>query len=270
MVLLHQVFDKLVQASASATSSSSSQKDTITPSELLAHYDHVNHPDLRHKPDLTESALYDEFLQTFDVGQTVPNRITRDEFIGYYHNLASVVQDDDYLEMILRAVWHLPQGNLRVVAPMQQQQQQARRPSSANSISSNRSKERIQSAQIYSQQQRPQMESYGGNNNDMMMGLQGQSFNRRPSSASVTNQTQRRTSQPQDNGYSDIDHQECYKQGIQYYNAQQYDEAYAMFLQAKQILQSMYPLHHPECQKIEKSLVLVERKAKYYNHILKK
>ena len=71
----------------------------------------------------TETEVLEEFLSTFDVGGEVDGKVTRDEFVNYYHNLSASIDNDDYFELMIRNAWHLSGGegwsantsNLRVL-----------------------------------------------------------------------------------------------------------------------------------------------------------
>jgi hypothetical protein len=107
LVLVHQVFDLL----------DSRGVDYIEPPTLIAHFDASRHPEVSTRARTAEQ-VQKEFLDTFDVGGVEPGRITREEFVKYYTNIAATVNDDSYLELVLRKVWHLgePVTNADVAA----------------------------------------------------------------------------------------------------------------------------------------------------------
>mmetsp|Transcript_4568 Transcript_4568/g.6866 ORF Transcript_4568/g.6866 Transcript_4568/m.6866 type:complete len:185 (-) Transcript_4568:350-904(-) len=81
-------------------------RNVISPQDLLSSYDAARHPDVQMGLK-SESVVLQEFLDTFDVGSSIDGKITRDEFVEYYMNIAAAVSDDDYMEMIIRRTWHL-------------------------------------------------------------------------------------------------------------------------------------------------------------------
>ncbi len=96
LVLAHQAFDRLDPAG----------RNMIDPQDLLLKFDATKHPDVATRQRTAEEVLQ-ELLDNFDVGAVAAGKITRDEFINYYHNIAAALQDDDYLEIILRRTWHI-------------------------------------------------------------------------------------------------------------------------------------------------------------------
>ncbi|KAH8077630.1 serine/threonine kinase [Aureococcus anophagefferens] len=51
-----------------------------------------------------------EFLDTFDVGGVVDGKVTKDEFLNYYHNVSCSIDDDDYFELMIRNARHIAGG----------------------------------------------------------------------------------------------------------------------------------------------------------------
>jgi hypothetical protein len=51
-----------------------------------------------------------EFLDTFDVGGEVDGKVTRQEFMNYYHNLSASIDNEDYFELMIRNAWHISGG----------------------------------------------------------------------------------------------------------------------------------------------------------------
>lgn len=96
MVLVHSIFDRI----------DTKGKDAITPQELILNYDASRHPDVSAGARSSDDIIQ-EFLDTFDVGGVTEGLVTREEFVNYYHNIGAAINDDDYLELILRRVWHL-------------------------------------------------------------------------------------------------------------------------------------------------------------------
>lgn len=94
--MVHRAFDKIDKRGANA----------IDPEDLIANYNYENHPDVL-TTKRTKDEILKEFLDTFDVGGIIPGKVTRDEFINYYTNLNASIQDDDYMEVMLRRSWSL-------------------------------------------------------------------------------------------------------------------------------------------------------------------
>ena len=93
---MHQAFDRM----------DSEGRNVITPHDLLSSYDAARHPDVQ-MGRKSESLVLQEFLDTFDVGSSIEGKITRDDFLEYYLNVAAAMNDDDFMEMIIRKTWHL-------------------------------------------------------------------------------------------------------------------------------------------------------------------
>jgi Ca2+-binding EF-hand superfamily protein len=99
LVLVHQIFDLLDRQGV----------DAIDPTTLISHFDPSRHPEVQGRMKTAEQ-VQKEFLDTFDVGGVQAGLITREEFVRYYTNISAAINDDDYFEQILRAVWHIPAG----------------------------------------------------------------------------------------------------------------------------------------------------------------
>jgi hypothetical protein len=106
LVLVHQIFDLLDRQCV----------DAIDPTTLISRFDPSRHPEVQGRMKTAEQ-VQKEFLDTFDVGGVQPGLITREEFVRYYTNISAAVNDDDYFEQILRAVWHIPAGDARAPLP---------------------------------------------------------------------------------------------------------------------------------------------------------
>ena len=76
----------------------------ITVQELLKAFDASKHPDVI-GCKRSHQRVYEEFIETFDVGGTVQGHITREEFLNYYSNLSSFIKSDQEFESILTGVW---------------------------------------------------------------------------------------------------------------------------------------------------------------------
>jgi calcyphosin len=51
-----------------------------------------------------------EFLDTFDVGGIPDGKVTPAEFLNYYNNVSSSIDNDDYFELMMRNAWHISGG----------------------------------------------------------------------------------------------------------------------------------------------------------------
>jgi calcyphosin len=51
-----------------------------------------------------------EFLDTFDVGGITDGKVTPAEFLNYYNNVSSSIDNDDYFELMMRNAWHISGG----------------------------------------------------------------------------------------------------------------------------------------------------------------
>ena len=93
--------------------------------EVVKKYNADQHPKVK-SGDMTRKEVLMEFMETFEVGETVDGMVTRQEFTNYYHNLSSSIDSDDYWELMMRNAWHIAGGegwcanssNLRVLATM--------------------------------------------------------------------------------------------------------------------------------------------------------
>jgi hypothetical protein len=131
LLLIHQVFDKL----------DSQSKNSIRPDVLLENFNSNRHPEVS-TGDKSADEVLQEFLDTFDVGTVKSGVITRDEFVKYYHNMYMVINDDSYMELILRRVWNLNEDD----DAMEQANLLSGR------MNSNTMKGRIQNAQTFGSQ----------------------------------------------------------------------------------------------------------------------
>ena len=99
--------------------------------EVLRCYDASEHPKVK-SGEMTTNDVLMEFLETFEVGETVDGKVTHQEFVNYYHNLSASIDDDDYWELMIRNAWHISGGsgwcenssNTRVLATLDDGSQQ--------------------------------------------------------------------------------------------------------------------------------------------------
>lgn len=75
--------------------------------DIVAKYDASKHPDVIAGKRTKESVLK-EFLETFDGNKD--GSVTPIEFIQYYQNVSSSIDDDDYFELMIRNAWHISGG----------------------------------------------------------------------------------------------------------------------------------------------------------------
>jgi Ca2+-binding EF-hand superfamily protein len=81
----------------------------LEPDELINRYDASKHPDVM-RGFRTEEEILREFLETFEVGGIKDGVVTQQEFINYYTNISSSIDDDDYFELMIRNAWHISGG----------------------------------------------------------------------------------------------------------------------------------------------------------------
>ncbi|GMH50882.1 hypothetical protein TrRE_jg5132 [Triparma retinervis] len=99
--------------------------------EVVQCYDASQHPKVK-SGEMKANDVLMEFLETFEVGETVDGKVTRQEFINYYHNLSASIDNEDYWELMIRNAWHISGGkgqaansaNTRVLATMADGSQQ--------------------------------------------------------------------------------------------------------------------------------------------------
>lgn len=77
-------------------------------SDVTGVYDASKHPDVI-SGKKTEKEILAEFLDTFD-SIDKDGKVTPDEFIKYYSNVSSSIDDDDYFELMIRNAWHISGG----------------------------------------------------------------------------------------------------------------------------------------------------------------
>ena len=80
-------------------------------SDIVGVYDASKHPDVL-SGKKTESAVFREFLDTFDGGSSNKGDglVTPKEFEEYYANVSASIDDDDYFELMMRNAWHISGG----------------------------------------------------------------------------------------------------------------------------------------------------------------
>ncbi len=103
MVLIHRAFDKIDTVG----------NGNITPQQLVSNFAVDRHPDVIAGIRNADSVMQ-EFLDSFDVGAVEVGKVTRDEFVTYFHNLVAATNDDDYMELVLRRTWMLGEDPLIV------------------------------------------------------------------------------------------------------------------------------------------------------------
>merc|ERR1711871_1312705 len=81
----------------------------LEPDDLIDVYDASKHPDVL-SGKKTPDEILREFLDTFDVGGEVDGKVTRQEFMNYYHNLSASIDNEDYFELMIRNAWHISGG----------------------------------------------------------------------------------------------------------------------------------------------------------------
>ena len=76
--------------------------------DISAKYNADKHPDVISGKRSRDDVLR-EFLDTFDTIDK-DGRVTAEEFIKYYGNCSSSIDDDDYFELMIRNAWHISGG----------------------------------------------------------------------------------------------------------------------------------------------------------------
>jgi len=76
--------------------------------DISAKYNADKHPDVISGKRSRDDVLR-EFLDTFDTIDK-DGRVTTEEFIKYYGNCSSSIDDDDYFELMIRNAWHISGG----------------------------------------------------------------------------------------------------------------------------------------------------------------
>lgn len=92
--LVALVFDRMDQEGSGA----------VDAHEIAANYDPSKHPDVLTNR-LSAEAAYKDFLDSFDVGGEVEGRVTRGEFIGYFTNVAAVMDSEDQFCQMVVNTW---------------------------------------------------------------------------------------------------------------------------------------------------------------------
>ena len=86
------------------TSIDKRDRGMITVQELLENFDPSKHPDVV-SYKRSQQRIYEEFMETFDVGGTVEGCVTRHEFLNYYSIVSSFIKSDREFELIMTSVW---------------------------------------------------------------------------------------------------------------------------------------------------------------------
>lgn len=218
LVLAHQAFDSLDKG----------KTNVIDPQDLISNFNASKHPDVL-QGFRTESEVLQEFLDTFDVGSTVPGKVVRDEFIEYYTNINAVIEEE-YLEVILRKTWG-------VNPPSDYKAKQITNSPGKDT----RAATRLRTAQEYSKQNAPEPAKIESNS---------------PRVAIATTQNN------QEANILEIqtEIQKLRLEAIKLYNKSEFIDAIEKFQEVLLVLQIIYPENHPECVKVEKSIVAIQRK----------
>ena len=78
-------------------------------SDIVGCYDASKHPEVI-AGRMTEDQVFSQFLDSFDVGGTKDGMVTKEEWVNYYNNVSSSIDDDDYFELMIRNAWHISGG----------------------------------------------------------------------------------------------------------------------------------------------------------------
>jgi Ca2+-binding EF-hand superfamily protein len=74
--------------------------------DMASQFDASRHPDVL-SGSCSPQEVLSSFLETFDVGTVIENKVSQQEFINYYSNISTGIDNDDYFEMMVYNVWHL-------------------------------------------------------------------------------------------------------------------------------------------------------------------
>ncbi|CAE7608885.1 CAPSL [Symbiodinium microadriaticum] len=79
--------------------------------DVKAKYDTSKHPDVISGKRTSDDVL-SEFLETFEgtENDAKDGKVTPAEFMRYYANLSSSIDEDDYFELMIRNAWHISGG----------------------------------------------------------------------------------------------------------------------------------------------------------------
>ena len=83
-------------------------KGSITADDVKDRYNVDSHPDFA-SGKKTRFECLNELLQVFEV-DSVDGKVTEDEFLNYYHNISTCIDNDDYFELMIRNGWHISGG----------------------------------------------------------------------------------------------------------------------------------------------------------------
>lgn len=78
----------------------------LSPEDVIDRFDPTEHPDVKSGSKKAQD-VFREFLRSFEVGGEIEGKITRREFLNYYHNVSASIEHDDYFEVMLRHAWHI-------------------------------------------------------------------------------------------------------------------------------------------------------------------
>ena len=94
----------------------------IEASQIIAAYDPTGHPDV-FLGIKTPDAVMRDLVTTFDVGGTVPGKVTKKEFMDYYANIGATVNNEDYFELMLIHAWRPPRAHPQEVETQEEEYQ---------------------------------------------------------------------------------------------------------------------------------------------------
>lgn len=84
--------------------------------DIKEFYNAKQHPDVR-QGKKTEDQVLGEFLDTFEHHHSMQNQKGRDgrvhfeEFVEYYNNVSSSIDNDEYFELMIKNAWQLDGHN---------------------------------------------------------------------------------------------------------------------------------------------------------------
>lgn len=104
--LINKVFDKLDRT----------EDGVVDIDDIRGIYDGSRHPDVKNGKK-TEDEVLKDFLETFEMHHNVQNgyqadgTITREEFVEYYNNISSNIENDAYFDLMVTNAWNLDNKN---------------------------------------------------------------------------------------------------------------------------------------------------------------
>jgi hypothetical protein len=81
----------------------------ISLEEITSKYDPKSVPEVA-KGKVTPAEALEHFIMQWGKEALEKKRVTRDDFDHYYRDLSTLIDDDDYFELMIRNAWHISGG----------------------------------------------------------------------------------------------------------------------------------------------------------------